>query len=159
MSVTEILKKIADQIESTDLHEQFSKQGEVLEVKDGVATVIGLEEAMYAEIVTFQNGTKGLVLDLLNDQVGVLILGSQTGIIPGQLVKSSGKVFSVGVGPEYQGRVLNGIGEPIDGKGDIIAKEFYPVEKIAPRVIVRKSVHEPLQTGIKAIDSMIPIGR
>jgi len=157
--VQDILQKIEQQISQTDLHETFGKQWEILEVKDGVATVIWLDNAMYSEIVVFANGTKWLVLDLLKDQVGVLILGSQQGLTPWQIVKTSGKVFSVWVWDDFLGRVVSGIGAPIDWWKEIKVSATYPVEIIAPRVVTRKSVDEPLQTGIKAIDSMVPIGR
>lgn len=112
----ELLKKIEQQIQAADLHDTFSKKGQILEIRDGVATVTGLESVMFSEIVEFENGTKGLVLDMLEDSVGVLILGEYGTLEQGQMVTSTGQVFSVGVGEEYLGRVLDGIGEPIDGK-------------------------------------------
>ncbi len=158
-TVESILKKIEEQINNSDIAETFSKQGEILEIKDGVAIIAGLEEAMYSEIVVFENGTKGLVLDLLPDYVGVLILGTEKWLIQGQVVKATGKTFAIGVGEELLGRVVNGLGEAIDGNGDIKATTQYPVERIAPGVMTRKSVHQPVQTGIKAIDTLIPIGK
>ena len=158
-TANEILAKIQKQIEDTELGDELNNKGQVLEVKDGVATVSGLQNAMFSEIVVFENGTKGLILDLLPDQVGVLVLGEYQQIKQGDTVSKTEKVFSVGVGEEYLGRVLNGIGEAIDGEKEIKAKEFYPVERVASWVMTRKSVHQPLQTGIKAIDSMVPIGR
>jgi F-type H+-transporting ATPase subunit alpha len=155
----EILKKIEQEIQTTNLAESLSKKGQILEVKDWVALVSGMDQAMFSEIVQFESGTKGLVLDLLSDKIWVLILGNQTGLEQGQIVKSTGKVFSIWVGQNYIGRVLNGLGEPIDDMGDIQPEEYYPVEKVAPWVIARQSVNQPLETGIKAIDSMIPIGR
>ena len=155
----EILKKIEEQISSTSVNETFSQQGEILEIKDGVAIVIGLENASYSEIVLFENGEKWLVLDLLKDQVWVLILWGYDGLAQGQIVKTTGKVFSMTVGENYLGRVINGIGEPIDGEGAINAKEVYPVERVAPGVITREWVNQPMQTGIKSVDSMVPIGR
>jgi len=157
--VEEILKKIEDQINGTELKQQFSKQGEIVEIKDGVAFVAGLENVMFSEIVEFENGTKGLVLDLLPDQVGILILGSYSGLQQWQIVKWSGQVFSVGVGDAYLGRVVDGLGSPVDGEGEIKVSEYYPVEKVAPGVMTRKSVDQPMQTGLKAIDSLVPIGR
>lgn len=160
MSVTQdILKKIEEQIQEVKLSDELSAKGQILEIRDGVATVTGLQSAMFSEIVVFENGTKGLVLDLLEDSVGVLILGTYGTLEQGQTVSTTGKVFSVGVGEEYLGRVLDGIGNPIDGKGDIKAKEFSAVEKVAPGVMAREGVNQPLQTGIKAIDTMVPIGR
>lgn len=158
-SAKEILSKIQNQIENSTIGDSYQTKGEVLEVKDGVALVAGLQQVRFSEAVTFENGSKGLVLDLLPDQVGVLILGDPEKISQGEMVKATGKVFSVGVGPELLGRVTDGIGNPIDGKGDIKTKETYPVERVGSGVMTRKSVHQPLQTGIKAIDSMVPIGR
>jgi len=157
--VQDILSKIEKQINSTQLNQEFSKQGEILEIKDGVALVSGLEDIMFSEIVEFENGNKGLVLDLLSDQVGILILGKWEGLKNGQLVKSTGKVFSINVGDEFLGRVVDALGMPIDGKWDITTKTILPIEKVAPGVITRKSVNVPLETGIKAIDTMVPIGR
>ncbi len=157
--VQDILSKIEKQINSTQLDQQFSKQGEILEIKDGVALVSGLEDVMFSEIVEFENGNKWLVLDLLPDQVGILILGKWEGLRNGQLVKSTGNVFSINVGDEYLGRVVDALGMPIDGKWDISTKTVLPIEKVAPGVITRKSVNVPLETGIKAIDTMVPIGR
>lgn len=160
MSVVEqILKKIEQDIQSHNLGDSLNKKGEILEIKDGVALVSGMDQVMFSEIVEFENGKKGLVLDLLADKVWVLILWDQTGLEQGQIVKSTGTVFSVWVGPNYVGRVLDGLGDPIDDLGDISASAQYPVERVAPGVIARQSVNQPLETGIKAIDSMIPIGR
>jgi F-type H+/Na+-transporting ATPase subunit alpha len=114
---------------------------------------------MFGEIVSFHNNISGLVLDIYRDYVGVLILGDYTNLKHGDTVYTTGKLFEVGVGDAYVGRVLNALGYPIDQGGDIVATETYPVERIAPGVITRKSVSEPLQTGIKSIDAMIPIGR
>lgn len=160
MSVAQdLLKKIEEQINSADLSEEFSKKGTILEIKDGVATVTGLEEVSFSEIVEFENGLKGLVLDLLKEYVWVLILGDYGTLAQWDTVKSTGQVFSVWVGEWYLWRVVNGLGEPIDGLGDIKAETQYPVERIAPGVIARKWVDEPMMTGLKAIDAMIPIGR
>jgi len=157
--VQSILDKIQKQIEDADLKETFSEQWEILEIKDGVAVVIWLNKAMFNEIVLFENWTKWLVLDLLKDQVWVLILGRDSGLKTWQIVKTTWKIFSVSVWESYIGRVVDGIWNPIDGKWEIKSNEFYPVEKIAPRVMDRKWVHEPVQTGIKSIDNMIPVGR
>lgn len=157
--VQDILSKIEQQINTTQLDQQFSKQWEILEIKDGVALVSGLEDVMFSEIVEFENGNKWLVLDLLPDQVGILILGKWKGLRNGQLVKSTGNVFSINVGDEFLGRVVDSLGAPIDGKWDISTKTVLPIEKVAPGVITRKSVNVPLETGIKAIDTMVPIGR
>lgn len=160
MSVTqELLKKIEQQINQTSLDETLSQKWEVVEIKDGVATVVGLEKAVYSEIVVFENGIKGLVLDMLPHQVGILVLGDYTHIQKWQTVTTTGQVFSIPVGKQYLGRVIDGIGNPIDGGETITGSESYPVERIAPWVIDRQSVDTPLQTGIKAIDAMTPIGR
>ena len=157
--VQDLLQQIEKGINHAQLNEDFTKKGEILELKDGVATVIGLDTVMFSEIVLFENGLKGLVLDLSADGVGVLVLGDYSSLKQGDSVSSSGQVFSVGVGEEYLGRVLNGIGEPIDGGKAITPKHFGLVEKVAPGVITRKSVNVPLETGIKSIDAMVPIGR
>jgi F-type H+/Na+-transporting ATPase subunit alpha len=157
--VKDILDKIEKDIQASDLNDSFSKKWEILELKDGVAIVVGLDDAMFSEIVEFENGTKWLVLDLSNDTVGVLILGDYSGLNQWDTVKAMGRVLSIGVGDAYLGRVLNGMGEPIDGLGVITPDKIAPVEKIAPGVITRQSVNTPLETGIKAIDSMVPIGR
>ncbi len=157
--VNQILEKIKDDISSANIKERFEKSGEVLEIKDGVATVIGLENVMFSELVEFENWVKWLVLDLLEDRVGVLVLWDYSNIVEGSLVKSTGKILSIWVWENYLGRVVDGLWNPIDWKGEIKVEEYYPVERIAPGVITRKSVNVPLETGIKAIDSMIPIGR
>lgn len=158
-NVHDILSKIEQQIDSTQLEEHFSKQWEILEIKDWVALISGLESVMFSEIVVFENGLKWLVLDLLPEYIWVLILGKWEGLRNGQLVKSTGQVFSINVGYEYLGRVVDSLGMPIDGKWNISTKTILPIEKIAPGVITRKSVNVPLETGIKAIDTMVPIGR
>jgi F-type H+-transporting ATPase subunit alpha len=158
-TVESILQKIQTQIENSDIKETFSKQGEILEIKDWVVIVAGLEDAMYSEIVQFENGAKWLVLDLLPDYVWVLILGNEKWLQQGQIVKSSGQTFSISVGNEFLWRVVNGLGDPIDGLKDVKGDALYPVERIAPGVMSRKSVDQPVQTGIKSIDSLIPIGR
>ncbi len=155
----DILAKIEEQINATQLEEHFDKQWEIIEIKDGVALVSGLDDVMFSEIVVFENNLKGLVLDLLPDYVWVLILGKSEWLHNGQLVKSTWQVFSLPVWYEYLGRVVDALGNPLDGKWDIRASKFFPVEKVAPGVITRKSVSVPLETGIKAIDSMVPIGR
>lgn len=154
-----ILQKIEEQIQSAQIQQKFSKQGEIIEIKDGVALAIGLDNVMFSEIVEFEDGSKGLVLDLLADQVGILILGTGKGLQQGQIVKTTGHVFSVGVGDALLGRVVDALGIPVDGLGDVWKTELGPVEKVAPGVITRKSVNQPVQTGLKAIDALVPIGR
>lgn len=133
--------------------------GTVLEVGDGVARVAGLSEVMASEMVEFANGTLGVALNLEESEVGVMIMGELGNIQEGTRVKATGRILSVPVGEMVIGRVVNALGQPIDGKGDIKSEKYYPVEKIAPGVITRQSVNQPLQTGIKAIDALIPIGR
>jgi len=157
--VDDVFKKIAQSIDDVELARAYEKSWKVIDVKDGVATVSWLTKVSYSEIVTFEWGTKGLVLELLPDVVGVLILWSSTGIVPWSMATASGSVFSVWVGKWVLGRVVNGLGAPIDGLWIIKTDQNYPVEKVAPRVIERKSVDQPLQTWIMAIDTMVPIGR
>lgn len=133
--------------------------GTVLEVGDGVARVAGLSEVMASEMVEFANGVTGVALNLEEGEVGVMLLDETADVCEGMTVESTGKILSVPVGEAAVGRVLSPLGEPLDGKGDLKADAFYPVEKIAPGVITRQSVNQPLQTGIKAIDALIPIGR
>ncbi len=136
-----------------------SNTGVVTAVADGVAKVAGLSEVMYNEMVEFPHGITGIALNLEEDEVGVVCLGNANLLREGDEARCTGRLLSVPVGKELLGRVVNAIGEPIDGKGPITAQERYPVEKIAPGIIPRKPVDQPLQTGIMAIDSMIPIGR
>ncbi len=158
-SVKSLLDKIEQTIEKVKVSEEFSKKWEVLEVKDGVVLASGLGDVQYSEIVEFSSGWRWLVLDLLPDLVGILVLGDYSKIREGDTITSTGRILSVGVWEEYLGRVLNWLGDPIDWLGEINPKEYYPVERIAPGVITRKSVDVPLETGIKSIDAMIPIGR
>lgn len=133
--------------------------GTVLDVGDGIARISGLGQVQAQEMVTFADGTIGVVLNLEEDTVGAMILGGNEGIKQGQTVTATGKILEVPVGEGIVGRVINALGQPIDGKGNIASDKTYPVERIAPGVITRQSVNTPLQTGIKAIDAMIPIGR
>jgi F-type H+-transporting ATPase subunit alpha len=133
--------------------------GTVLEVGDGVARVAGLSDVMASEMVEFENGALGVALNLEEGEVGVMIMSELGDLSEGMKVKSTGQILSVPVGEELIGRVVTALGRAIDGKGEIKTEKFYPVEKIAPGVITRQSVHQPLQTGIKAIDALIPVGR
>ncbi|OEF96779.1 F0F1 ATP synthase subunit alpha [Desulfuribacillus alkaliarsenatis] len=155
----EISSLIKKQIENYKSDIQVSDVGTVMQVGDGIARIHGLEKAMAGELLEFSNGSYGMVLNLEEDNVGSVIMGPFKDIREGDQVKRTGRIMEVPVGEELVGRVVNAIGQPVDGKGPINAKSFRPVESPAPGVIDRKSVHEPLQTGIKAIDSMIPIGR
>ncbi len=158
MSVSqEILKKIEETINNASLKDEFTKKWEIFEVKDWVATVIWLDNVMFSEIVEFESWVKWLVLDLLAESVWILVLWDYATLKQWQVVKSTWEILSVWVGEEYIGRVLNGLWQPIDWWKEISPKQKYPVERIAPWVITRKWVHQSLETGIKAIDAMIPI--
>jgi len=133
--------------------------GTVIEVGDGVAQVHGLSDCFASEMLEFSDGIYGVALNLLEDRIGAIVLGDYEKIKEGDLVKGTGRILEVGVGPALLGRVVNPLGETLDGKGTIKPTAYYPIEKIAPRVILREPVNKPVQTGIKAIDSMIPIGR
>jgi len=155
----EISSIIKQRIEGFEGQLELKEVGTVISVGDGIARLYGLENCLAGEMLEFPGGVIGMALNLEEDNVGAVLLGSDIGISEGDEVKRTGRIFDVPVGPELVGRVVNAIGQPIDGKGPINAKETGPIERIAPGVIDRKSVHEPMQTGIKAIDSMIPIGR
>ena len=159
IKVEEISKIIEGQIQNYEQRVEMSETGTVLYVGDGIARVYGVSNAMAMELLEFPGGLMGLVLNLEEDNVGVVLLGDDTGITEGDPVKRTGKIFSVPVGDAVMGRVLNPLGQPIDGLGPVEAKEVRPVEIKAPGIISRKSVHEPMPTGIKAIDAMTPIGR
>jgi F-type H+/Na+-transporting ATPase subunit alpha len=155
----EIARLLRDEIEHYDKAVNVSETGSVISVGDGIARVYGLENVMSGEMVEFPHGVTGIALNLEEDQVGAVLLGEYQEIKEGDEVRRTGKIMSVPVGEALIGRVVNGLGEPIDGKGPIASSESRPVEAIAPGVVDRYPVREPLQTGIKAIDSMIPIGR
>ena len=155
----EISKIIEDEIQNYDQRVEMSETGTVLYVGDGIARVYGVENAMAMELLEFPGGVMGMVLNLEEDNVGVALLGSDTGIKEGDTVKRTGKIFSVPVGEAIMGRVLNPLGQPIDGLGPIDTSEVREVEIKAPGIIARKSVCEPMPTGLKAIDAMTPIGR
>jgi len=155
----EISALIKQQIESFEAGVQLDDVGTVIQIADGAARVYGLESVMAMELVQFSNGVYGMAMDLAEDTVGVVILGPYTGIKEGDEVRRTGRIVQVPVGPELLGRVVNPLGQPLDGGPEIKATRFRPIESPAPGVIYRQSVNEPLQTGWKAIDSMIPIGR
>ena len=155
----EITKIIRDQIKNYENKLETSETGTVILVGDGIARVSGLDKCMAGELIEFPNGSFGMAQNLEEDTVSVVILGTDNGIKEGDTVKRTGKVVSVPVGKKLIGRVVNALGEPIDGKGPIANEGFRPIEMPAPGIIARKHVSRPLQTGIKAIDSMIPIGR
>ena len=155
----EITGIIKEQVKNYRNKIELSDVGTVVTVGDGIANIHGLDKCMSNELLEFEGGVYGMALNLERDFVGAVMLGSDSGVKEGSTVKRTGKIVSVPVGDDLLGRVVNALGEPIDGKGALLTKETAPIEKIAPGIITRKSVHKPLQTGIKAIDSMIPIGR
>ena len=155
----EISAVIKEQIKNYKNRLEISDFGTVIQVGDGIARVYGLENCMAGELLEFTGNTYGMALNLEEDNVGAVILGSDRDIREGDIVKPMGRVVEVPVGENMLGRVVNALGQPIDGKGTIVTKESRPIECAAPGVLQRKSVNQPLQTGIKAIDSMIPIGR
>lgn len=155
----EISSIIKQQISDFERKVEVAETGTVLSVGDGIARIYGLTSVMAGETVEFAGGVKGLVLNLEEDNVGVAIMGAAWDIKEGDTVKRTGRIAEVPVGPELLGRVVDALGQPIDGLGEIKAKEFRKLETKAPGILPRQSVHEPLQTGLKAIDSMIPIGR
>ena len=155
----EISAILKQQIEDYDKSVSVSNVGTVLQVGDGIARVYGLDKVMAGELVVFEDGTEGLALNLEDDNVGVVLMGEGYGIQEGSTVKATGKIASVPVGEAMLGRVVNPLGQPMDGKGEIPSTDTRLIENPAPGIIQRKSVHEPMQTGITAIDAMIPIGR
>jgi F-type H+-transporting ATPase subunit alpha len=155
----EISQIIKEQITDYDKEVELSETGVVLSVGDGIARVYGLEKVMALELVEFPGGILGLVLNLEEDNVGCAIMGEDIHIKEGDMVKRTGKIAQVPVGEAVLGRVVSAVGEPLDGKGPIDAKDFSRVEMVAPGVIARKSVHEPCYTGLKAVDAMTPVGR
>lgn len=154
--ISELLKK---RIEGLGVSADLRTQGTVVSLSDGIARIHGLSDVMQGEMLEFPGEVYGLALNLERDSVGAVILGEYEGISEGDTVKTTGRILSVPVGEELIGRVVNALGQPIDGKGPINAKAFDVVEKVAPGVIDRKSVSQPVQTGLKSIDSMVPIGR
>jgi len=159
LQADEISSIIKDRIENFEIDVDINEVGKVVGVADGITSVYGLNNVMAGEVVEFENGTKGMVLNLEEASVGVVVLGSMSGIVEGMSVKRTGKLLSIPVGDAMLGRVVNPLGEPVDGKGPIETDEYRLLEDKAPRIMERKSVHEPLQTGIKAIDALVPVGR
>jgi F-type H+-transporting ATPase subunit alpha len=155
----EISKIIRDQIGSYAVDVDVAEVGTVISVGDGIARVHGVENTMAGEMLEFPHGVYGIALNLEEESVGAVLLGDFTEISEGDTVKRTGKIISVPVGPELVGRVVNALGQPIDGKGPIVAKQSMPIERLAPGVVDRSPVKEPMQTGLKAIDAMVPIGR
>jgi len=159
MSKDYIVEQLKKQILDVEMSTQTEKVGTVLEVGDGVVRMDGLSDVMASEMLSFEDGSVGVALNLEEDQVGAMVLGDYKGIKEGQEVKSTGNILSIPVTEKMIGRVINPLGKAIDGKEEIVSDTMYPIEKMAPGVIERKSVHEPVQTGIKSIDAMIPVGR
>jgi F-type H+-transporting ATPase subunit alpha len=155
----EISKIIRDQIGSYAVEIDVAEVGSVISVGDGIARVHGVERAMAGEMLEFPQGVFGIALNLEEESVGTVLLGNFKEIKEGDPVKRTGRIISVPVGEEMLGRVVNALGQPLDGKGPILTKQFLPIERIAPGVVDRRPVKEPLQTGLKAIDAMVPIGR
>src|SRR4026207_371561 len=159
LNPSEISELIKSRIQNLDAGVHMRTQGTVVSVTDGICRIHGLSDVMQGEMLEFPNNTFGLALNLERDSVGAVILGEYQHISEGDTVKTTGKILSVPIGPELLGRVVNSLGQPIDGKGPINAKETDVIEKVAPGVVWRKSVSQPVQTGLKAIDAMVPIGR
>src|SRR5919198_526793 len=155
----EISKIIKQQIENFDVGVMVAEVGTVIKVGDGIAEIHGLEMVMAGELLEFEKGASGLALNLEEDKVGAVLLGEYQGIKEGDTVKRTKRIIEVPAGEAMIGRVVNALGQPADGKGPIAAKDYMPIERIAPGIVDRQSVKEPLQTGLKAVDAMIPIGR
>ena len=157
----EISSIIKSRIENYELQTEVSNTGSVLDVGDGIARIYGLRNAMASELVVFEDGndTLGITMNLDEDNVGVVILGDYTHIKEGMTVKTTGRIASVPVGDALIGRIIDPTGKPIDGKGEISTDKTRPIERVAPGIVTRKSVHQPLQTGLTAIDGLTPIGR
>ena len=159
ISATEISDLIKKKIQGLDLKTEARTEGTVVSLSDGIARIHGLSDVMQGEMIEFPGNTYGLALNLERDSVGAVILGNYEHISEGDVVKCTQRILEVPVGEALLGRVVDSLGVPIDGKGDVACTESSPIEKIAPGVIARQSVSEPLQTGLKSIDSMVPIGR
>src|SRR6202140_4442118 len=157
--MSNLLQEIEAQIAGVKTAVNRQNVGVVREIGDGVAKIEGLTDAMLNEMIDFGNGVVGLALNLEETEVGAIILGDYTGVKEGQEVRTTGKLLQVPVGKGLLGRVVNALGLPVDGKGPVKSEVSYPVEKIAPGIIKRRSVSQPVQTGIMAVDAMIPIGR
>src|SRR5438105_13577407 len=155
----EISKIIREQIGSYAVDVDVAEVGSIISIGDGIARVHGVDNAMAGEMLEFPHGVYGIALNLEEDSIGAVLLGEFREIKEGDLVKRTGRIISVPVGDELLGRVVNALGQPVDGKGPVATKQFSPIERLAPGVVDRQSVKEPLQTGLKAIDAMVPIGR
>ncbi len=159
LKASEISDLIKAKIEKFDQNITDTNQGIIVSLADGIVRIQGLDAAKYGERLEFENGTYGIALNLEQDSVGAVVLGQTQTLDEGQKVRCTGEVLSVPVGPQLLGRVVDALGRPIDGQGAIETELTSPIEKIAPGVIWRESVRQPLQTGLKPIDAMVPIGR
>jgi len=159
LSATEISDLIRKRIESFNLATETRTEGTVVSLTDGIARIHGLSDVMQGEMIEFPRNTFGLALNLERDSVGAVVLGDYEQICEGETVRTTGRILEVPVGDALLGRVVNALGVPIDGKGPIESHTTSPIEKVAPGVISRQSVSQPVQTGLKAIDAMVPIGR
>ncbi|MDE2251190.1 MAG: F0F1 ATP synthase subunit alpha, partial [Gammaproteobacteria bacterium] len=159
IKASEISDLIRARIENFSAANEARNVGTVVSVTDGICRIHGLADVRYGEMIEFPGSLFGLALNLEQDSVGAVVLGDYKSIREGDTVKTTGRILEVPVGPELLGRVVDALGNPIDGKGPLNAKLSSPVEKVAPGVIARKSVSQPVQTGYKSVDSMIPIGR
>ena len=159
LNPSEISDIIKSRIESLDVHAEARNEGSIVGVSDGIVRIHGLAEAQYGEMIEFSGGLYGMAMNLERDSVGVIILGDYKGLSEGMTARCTGRILEVPVGPELLGRVVDALGIPIDGRGPLNATETAPIEKVAPGVIARQSVDQPVQIGLKCIDSMVPIGR
>ena len=159
ISSQDIISILKEEIENYDFEAKDREIGHVIWVGDGIATVYGIDQAMYGEIVVFENGVKGMVQDVRKNEIGVILFGRDTGIKEGTKVTRTKKKAGIPVGDKFVGRIINALGAPIDGEGDIEEDDYRPIENEAPGIVDRKSVSVPMETGILSIDSMFPIGR
>src|ERR1700761_1268916 len=159
LNPSEISELIKSRIQNLDAGAQMRNQGTVISVADGICRIHGLSDVMQGEMLEFPGNTFGLAMNLERDPVAAVILGAYEHISEGDTVKTTGRILEVPVGPELRGRVVNALGQPIDGKGPINTKMTDVIEKVAPGVIARQSVDQPVQTGLKSIDAMVPVGR
>ena len=159
LNPSEISEIIKQRIDNLDVSVQAKNEGTIVSVSDGIIRIHGLADVMYGEMIEFEGGLYGMALNLERDSVGAVVLGDYLGLKEGQSCKCTGRILEVPIGPELEGRVVDALGRPIDGKGPVEAKETDAIEKVAPGVIARQSVSQPVQTGLKSIDSMTPIGR
>jgi len=159
LNPSEISDVIKKRIDKLDISSEARNEGTIVSVSDGIVRIHGLADVMYGEMVEFQNDTYGMALNLERDSVGAVVLGDPEGLAEGQKVRCTGRILEVPIGEQLLGRVVDGLGNPVDGKGDLNTTETGPVEKVAPGVIERQAVDQPVQTGLKTIDTMVPVGR